>query len=171
MVIFTAGRVWIMVHLPIFFAVFTLLLRLRKPDGWTNGSELVLKDRGNIDRYLTTTYKTFRWWRHEMETLDTFVRGIHRSPVDSLHNGPVIQALDISLMLSRTNCWANTLVAGDMRHRDAHGKPRWRHQMETFSALLALCSRNSPLTRALMFLWSAPERTVEKTIERLYNIG
>ena len=43
----------------------------------------------------------------------------------------------------------------------------WRHQMETFSALLALCVGNSPVTGknsphkgqwrgALMFLWSAP---------------
>ena len=45
--------------------------------------------------------------------------------------------------------------------------PWWRHQMETFSALLALCVGNSPVPvnsphkdqwrGALMFLWSAPE--------------
>ena len=48
----------------------------------------------------------------------------------------------------------------------------WRHQMETFSALLALCEggftgdRWIPLTKASdaelrCFLWSAPEQTVE----------
>ena len=40
-------------------------------------------------------------------------------------------------------------------------KSRWRHQLETFSALLALCVRVVPLTKASdaelwCFLWSAP---------------
>ena len=45
----------------------------------------------------------------------------------------------------------------------------WRNQMETFSALLAICAGNSPVTGeekgqwrgALIFLWSAPEQTIE----------
>ena len=37
----------------------------------------------------------------------------------------------------------------------------WRHQMEIFSALLALCAGNSPVTG---FLWSVPQ-TVEQTLE------
>ena len=51
----------------------------------------------------------------------------------------------------------------------------WRHQMETFSALLALCGGNhqSPVDSphkgqwrgALMFLWSAPKQTVDQTLE------
>ena len=43
----------------------------------------------------------------------------------------------------------------------------WRHQMETFSALRALCARNSPVTGEFpgdaelwCFLWSAPKQTV-----------
>ena len=53
--------------------------------------------------------------------------------------------------------------------------PWWRHQMETFSASLTLCEGNSPSPvnfphkgqwrGALMFLWSAPEQTIEQTIE------
>ena len=48
--------------------------------------------------------------------------------------------------------------------------PRWHHQMETFSALLALCVGNSPVTGESLtkasdaelwcFLWSVPEQTV-----------
>ena len=48
--------------------------------------------------------------------------------------------------------------------------------METISALLALCEENPPVTGGFLtkasdaqlwvFLWSAPEQTVEKTIER-----
>ena len=48
----------------------------------------------------------------------------------------------------------------------------WRHQMETFSALLAICAGNSPVpgefpaqragdAELWCFLWSVPERTVE----------
>ena len=45
---------------------------------------------------------------------------------------------------------------------------RWRHQMETFSALLAFCVGNSPVTGELWcFLFSAPEPTVEQTMETL----
>ena len=49
----------------------------------------------------------------------------------------------------------------------------WRHQMETFSALLALSERNPPdsLTTASdaelwYILWSAPEQTLEQTKSR-----
>ena len=54
----------------------------------------------------------------------------------------------------------------------------WRHQMETFFALLALCEGNPPITahrwirltkasdvQLFYFLWSAPEQTVEQTNE------
>ena len=54
----------------------------------------------------------------------------------------------------------------------------WRHQMDTFSALLTLCEGNPPvtggfpLTKAIAaelwyFLWSAPRQTVQQTIETL----
>ena len=55
----------------------------------------------------------------------------------------------------------------------------WRHQMETFSALLALCAGNSPVTGVFpwipltkasdaelwCFLWSVIEQTAEQTFE------
>ena len=52
----------------------------------------------------------------------------------------------------------------------------WRHQMEAISALLALCEGNPPATGGFpftkasdaelwCFLWSAPEQTVEQTID------
>ena len=52
--------------------------------------------------------------------------------------------------------------------------PWWRHQMKTFSALLALCAGNSratpatgkfpsqrPVTRSFDFFLSAPEQTIQ----------
>ena len=50
-----------------------------------------------------------------------FVRGIHWSPVDCPHKGPVIHSSDIFfdiLILAWTSCWRNTWVAGDLRCHD-----------------------------------------------------
>ena len=45
-------------------------------------------------------------------------------------------------------------------------QPWWRHQMETISALLARCDLiNASDAEFWYFLWSAPEPTVEPTIE------
>ena len=44
-----------------------------------------------------------------------FVRGIHRSPVDSPHNGQWHRTLMFSLMWTWTNGWANSQDAGDLR--------------------------------------------------------
>ena len=55
-------------------------------------------------------------------------------------------------------------------------KTWWRHQMETFSPLLALCDGNPPVTDGFppqrpvtrsfdVFFWSAPEQTFQQTIE------
>ena len=45
------------------------------------------------------------WWCHDIETLSTllaFVRVIYRSPVDSLHEGPVMQSFLFPLMSAWT---------------------------------------------------------------------
>ena len=42
------------------------------------------------------------WWRHQMETFSRhwpFVRGIHRSPVNSPHRGPVTRSFNVSFDL------------------------------------------------------------------------
>ena len=95
-----------------------------------------------------------------------FVR-THRSSVDSPHKGQWRGALMFSLICAWTNGWANNRDAGDSRHYRVHYDVNimaiavegmsvdcgnltwrtswWRHQMETFSALLALCAGNSPV--------------------------
>ena len=58
------------------------------------------------------------WWRHQMETFPRnrpFVRGIHRSPVNSPHKGQWREALMFSLICTRINDWVNTREAGDLR--------------------------------------------------------
>ena len=49
-----------------------------------------------------------------------FVRGIHRSPVNSPHKGDWRGTLVFSLIYARTNGWMNTRDAGDLRRHRAH---------------------------------------------------
>ena len=49
-----------------------------------------------------------------------FVRGIHRSPVNSPHKGQWRGALMFSLICAWINSWVNNREAGDLRHHLAH---------------------------------------------------
>ena len=49
-----------------------------------------------------------------------FVRGIHRSPVNSPHKGQWRGALMFTLICARINGWVNTREAGDLRRYRAH---------------------------------------------------
>ena len=53
-----------------------------------------------------------------------FVRGIHRSPLNSPHKGQWRGALMFSLICALINHWVNTREAGDLRR---HRSPLWRH--------------------------------------------
>ena len=66
---------------------------------------------------------TSLWWRHQMETFSVslaFVRGIHRSPVNSPHKGQWRGALMFSLICAWINCWVNNREAVDLRRHRAH---------------------------------------------------
>ena len=57
-------------------------------------------------------------WKH-FPRYWTFVRGIHRSPVNSPHKGQRRGALMLSLICIWINGWVNNREAGDLRrHRD-----------------------------------------------------
>ena len=63
------------------------------------------------------------WWRHQMKHFPRywpFVRGIHRSPVNSPHKGQWRGALMFSLICVWINDWVNNREAGDLRHYRAH---------------------------------------------------
>ena len=49
-----------------------------------------------------------------------FVRGIHRSPVNSPHKGQWRGALMFTLICARINSWVNNCEAGDLRRNRAH---------------------------------------------------
>ena len=63
------------------------------------------------------------WWRHQWKLFPRywpFVRGIHRSPVNSPHKGQWRGALMLSLICARINDSVNNREAGDLRRRRAH---------------------------------------------------
>ena len=58
-------------------------------------------------------------WKH-FPRYWPFVRGIHRSPVNSLHKGQWRGALIFSLICAWINGWVNNREAGDLRLQRAH---------------------------------------------------
>ena len=58
-------------------------------------------------------------WKH-FPRYWPFVRGIHRSPLNSSHKGQWHGALMFSLMCARINGWVNNGDAGDLRRHRAH---------------------------------------------------
>ena len=58
-------------------------------------------------------------WKH-FPRYWPFVRGIHRSPVNSPHKGLWRGALMFSLICARSNGWVNNGEAGDLRRHRAH---------------------------------------------------
>ena len=58
-------------------------------------------------------------WKH-FPRYWPFVRGIHRSPVNSPHKGQWRRALMFFLICTRINGWVNNSEAGDLRRNRAH---------------------------------------------------
>ena len=58
-------------------------------------------------------------WEH-FPSYWPFVRGIHRSPVNSPHKGQWREAFMFSLMCAWTNGWVNNRCAGDLRRHLDH---------------------------------------------------
>ena len=87
------------------------------------------------------------WRRHQMETFSTLLtlwEGIHRSPVDSPHKGLWCGAFIFPL-----TCCLSKQLNKPSHKREGHcrlEKAWWHHQIETFSALLAICAGYSPVT-------------------------
>ena len=82
---------------------------------------------GNVwkkgSRLYFSTWATYAWWRHQMEkksAVQAFVRGIHRSPVNSPHKGQRRWALMFSLICVWINGWVNNREAGDLRRFRTH---------------------------------------------------
>ena len=67
---------------------------------------------------LTLSLLTIKWKRFSRYW--PFVRGIHRSPVNSPHRGQWRGALIFSLICASINGWVNNREVGDLRRYRAH---------------------------------------------------
>ena len=86
------------------------------------------------------------WWRHQMETFPRcwpFVRGIHRSPVNSPHKGQWHGALLFSLICAWINGWVNNRKTSDLGHHRTH----YDATVKTLTRLSALMSAYNMNTR------------------------
>ena len=68
---------------------------------------------------ITNSYDDVIKWKH-FPRYWPFVRGIHRSPVNSPHKGQWRGALMVSLICAWMNGWVNNREAGDLRRHRAH---------------------------------------------------
>ena len=66
---------------------------------------------------------------------------------------------------TRGTRWPNGTIVLPHRLRGGWGRPWWRHQMETFSALLALCVGNSPVTGAF-----STQRPVTRSFDVFFDL-
>ena len=73
----------------------------------------LFQPQGHLTMMASSNEKHFpRYW--------PFVRGIHRSPVNSPHKGQWRRALTFSLICAWINGWINNGEAGDLRRHRAH---------------------------------------------------
>ena len=75
-----------------------------------------------------------------------FVKGIHRSPVNSPHKGQWHEALTFSLICARINGWVNNREAGDLRRHRAHYDvivmTKWAQIMTSCRCMKHWCQSN-----------------------------
>ena len=69
-------------------------------------------------------------------------------PADTWRNNGVIMTSQLDVVITSCVRWGGKYNWGDESYLSWHTLwcPWWRHQMKTFSALLALCAGNSPVT-------------------------
>ena len=104
-------------------------------------------------------------WKH-FPRYWPFVRGIHRSPVNSPHKGQWRGALVFSLIFAWTNRWVNHRDAGDLRRHQAHYDVSVRVRnclSEVFKNwIIFLCSTIS------LYPWSWPKFAPSSSPKHIY---
>ena len=110
----------------------------------------------------STVYSGADQSKHQSSASLAIVWGIHRGPVNSPHTGPVTRKMFPfdDVIMTDTKIFQEKIHPCPNVNRRlakplltlAHGwlivaHTWWRHQMEKFSALLALCAGNSPVTK------------------------
>ena len=128
------------------FSVVAILYQQTIPDSKCHGANmgstwvLLAPDGPHVcpmnlairDELTTCFFPLYCWYQAAGDTHDDvikwkhfprnwpFVRGIHRSPVNSPHKGQWRGALKFSLICARINSWVNNGEAGDLRRHHGH---------------------------------------------------
>ena len=93
-----------------------LLHRHNITGAWTINDHMIAQDASTATlKYHDDVIK----WKH-FPRYWPFVRGIHRSPVNSPHKGQWRGALMFTLICARINAWVNNREAGDFRRYRTH---------------------------------------------------
>ena len=93
------------INLHVFFIYIFEITSIFPRGQWANTSHFKLAP----DWLYLPVHSCKSWWHHQMETFQghwPFVRGIHRSPMDSPHKGQWRRA-SIFFICAWTNSWAN----------------------------------------------------------------
>ena len=98
-----------------FFCKINKILRF---DSWTNSLYYMLRST-TLFKCIFLNHDDVIKWKHFLRNWP-FVRGIHRSPVNSPHKGQWRGTLMFPLICTRINGWINNGEAGDMRRYRAH---------------------------------------------------
>ena len=126
--------------------------------------DLILRSLNTLSMFYASVYKPCHGdvskWKH-FPRYWPFVRGIHRSPVNSPHKGQWRGALMFSSICAWTNSWTNNREAGDLRrhrsHCDAIVMPR---NIVMYSDLVCLYRDGSVL--GIYFMITSPALQIVK---------
>ena len=104
-----------------------------------------------------------------------FVRGIHRSPVNSPHKGQWRRALMFdALICARMNGWVNNREAGDLRRHQAHCDVivMWRQSRQKWLPFQCICSSvsNSYVPLPCFFAYSELEMINKDSLNIRYEV-
>ena len=112
----------------------------------------------------STVYSGVDQRKHQSSASLAFVRGIHRGPVNSPHNGPVTRKMfpfdDVIMNLLSFNHSSARSMSILITW---HGNIWWRHDMET-SLPRRFPSQMSNNAEVWCFLWCQPEQAVDQTV-------
>ena len=115
------------IYIYIYTYIYIYMNTGRKLQGWQDGIRSGRNFEGHVTYFPISRQGRPQYkfnddvikWKH-FPRYWPFVRGIHRSPVNSTHKGQWRGALMFSSICAWINAWVNNRKTGDSRHHRAH---------------------------------------------------
>ena len=109
-----------------YYSLYSIKSDVNNATGWVIGSAIPLCWHSKVASWALSYIRNYLdghddviKWKH-FPRYWPFVRGIHRSPVDSPHKGQWRRAFVVFFDLCLKKCWANNGNKGDLRRHRAH---------------------------------------------------